>query len=265
MNKVIPLFAFSFLLIIPAVAMADDFETRRDTYIGLLSSFSLDPPSTVDSTQITVQLIGNPILPGEPDTIVQRDPTPVPPQGSSTGPIQTEMVQLELKSIGPITTSTGDWNIEVELVVPLPPLPPLTGFMTITKDHPNGGVFSSQIPITPKFTFTKTDGSQEVERTYDALLDIQGQPWEHLPCPNSFFPLGPVTWAISTTSTFLISGTLNLEPILPDDQCIVGGKALQIEQTSLILAGAQSFSWMIPVTLSILGIGLFVYRKSENS
>ena len=43
---------------------------------------------------------------------------------------------------------------------------------------------------------------------------------------------------------------------------VVGGKIIPIDSTSLILAGAQSFSWMIPVTLSILGIGLFVvYRK----
>jgi len=33
----------------------------------------------------------------------------------------------------------------------------------------------------------------------------------------------------------------------------------------LLVAGAQSFSWMIPVVLSAIGIGLFVLRKSENS
>jgi len=46
----------------------------------------------------------------------------------------------------------------------------------------------------------------------------------------------------------------------------VGGEIIPIETTSLLLAGAQSFSWMIPVVLSVLGIGLFaVSRKSENS
>jgi len=44
----------------------------------------------------------------------------------------------------------------------------------------------------------------------------------------------------------------------------VGGEFLPIETTSLLLAGAQSFSWMIPVVLSVLGIGLFVVsRKSD--
>jgi hypothetical protein len=53
-----------------------------------------------------------------------------------------------------------------------------------------------------------------------------------------------------------------VEILLP---LVVGGDLLPIESTSLVLAGAQSFSWMIPVILSVLGIGLFVFRKSENS
>ena len=45
---------------------------------------------------------------------------------------------------------------------------------------------------------------------------------------------------------------------------VIGGEIIPIETTSLILAGAQSFSWMIPVLLSGIGIGLFVVsRKSE--
>ena len=50
----------------------------------------------------------------------------------------------------------------------------------------------------------------------------------------------------------------------PDDSSVIGGEIIPIETTSLILAGAQTFSWMIPVVLSVLGIGLFVVsRKSE--
>jgi len=46
----------------------------------------------------------------------------------------------------------------------------------------------------------------------------------------------------------------------------VGGSIIPIESTSLILSGAQTFSWMIPVVVSGIGIGLFVVsRKSENS
>jgi len=47
---------------------------------------------------------------------------------------------------------------------------------------------------------------------------------------------------------------------------VIGGEIISIETTSLLLASAQSSSWMIPVVLSVLGIGLFVVsRKSENS
>jgi len=54
--------------------------------------------------------------------------------------------------------------------------------------------------------------------------------------------------------------------LMPMMEKIIGGEIIPIESTSLILAGAQSFSWMIPVVLSVLGIGLFVVsRKSENS
>ena len=47
---------------------------------------------------------------------------------------------------------------------------------------------------------------------------------------------------------------------------VVGGEIIPIETTSLLLASAQSFSWMIPVLVAGIGIGLFVVsRKSENS
>jgi len=52
-----------------------------------------------------------------------------------------------------------------------------------------------------------------------------------------------------------------------DEVCFpttVGGKTLSLDSTSLLVSGASSSAWMIPVVLSILGIGLFVVsRKSE--
>ena len=43
--------------------------------------------------------------------------------------------------------------------------------------------------------------------------------------------------------------------------CYVGGEIIPIEITSLILAGAQSFSWMIPLVFSGLGIGLVFLKR----
>jgi len=45
------------------------------------------------------------------------------------------------------------------------------------------------------------------------------------------------------------------------DDSLIGGEIIPIESTSLILAGAQTFSWMIPVVLSIIGIGLVFVRR----
>jgi len=63
---------------------------------------------------------------------------------------------------------------------------------------------------------------------------------------------------IGTSATYELE--INLVPETP----VVGGEFLSIDTTALLLAGAQSFSWMIPVILSGIGIGLFVVsRKSE--
>jgi sugar lactone lactonase YvrE len=52
----------------------------------------------------------------------------------------------------------------------------------------------------------------------------------------------------------------------PVQKDVVGGEFLQIETTSLLLTGTQSFSWMIPLVLSGIGIGLLVVSsKFKNS
>lgn len=48
-------------------------------------------------------------------------------------------------------------------------------------------------------------------------------------------------------------------------EILVGGTLISIESTSLIISGTQKFSWMIPVILTGLGIGLFVFAKSEST
>ena len=75
-------------------------------------------------------------------------------------------------------------------------------------------------------------------------------------------------WTIATDGTMTLIGNGDRSvtdlDFLPCP--VVGGEFLSIDSTSLILAGAQSFSWMIPLILSGIGIGLFVVsRKSENS
>ena len=54
-----------------------------------------------------------------------------------------------------------------------------------------------------------------------------------------------------------------------EGECIdinVGGELIPIDATTLILAGTQiTASWMIPVIVSAVGIGLVFVRKSKNS
>jgi len=58
-------------------------------------------------------------------------------------------------------------------------------------------------------------------------------------------------------------GTLNPIPAcFPDGPAVVGGKIIPIEATSLILAGTQTtVSWLIPVTVSAIGIAIVIARK----
>ena len=42
---------------------------------------------------------------------------------------------------------------------------------------------------------------------------------------------------------------------------VVGGKSIQIESIPLLVAGVKSFSWMIPVVISVVGIGLVLTKK----
>ena len=44
----------------------------------------------------------------------------------------------------------------------------------------------------------------------------------------------------------------------------VGGEMLSIDSASLLLAGIQSTTWLIPVILSIVGIGVFVISKKSE-
>jgi len=82
-----------------------------------------------------------------------------------------------------------------------------------------------------------------------------------LPWSTTSLPPGNV-WSQSTSSDMWFQLTGDIIIVNGD----VGGEIIPIETTSLLLAGAQTFSWMIPVILSAIGIGLFVVsRKPENS
>ncbi len=70
------------------------------------------------------------------------------------------------------------------------------------------------------------------------------------------------------TQTYTITGRdggkiLVIQELWFNEPLVVGGEFLPLETTALLLAGAQSFSWMIPVVLSGIGIGLFVISRKS--
>jgi len=76
----------------------------------------------------------------------------------------------------------------------------------------------------------------------------------------------PVAVTLDDAETWFVIPDGELNIVLTGHRAVVGGELLSIDTTSLLVAGAQSFSWMIPVVLSVIGIGLFVVsRNSENS
>jgi len=116
--------------------------------------------------------------------------------------------------------------------------------------------------------------SSTVFLVQDATTDIE---WDQTVMGNTiwFVAADPVTDRLDPNEEFFvnIAFTCDIPSIDFDalwsmdvngDDEVVGGSLLPIDSTALVLAGAQSFSWMIPVVLSVLGIGLFVVsRKSE--
>jgi hypothetical protein len=131
------------------------------------------------------------------------------------------------------------------------------------------------------YTLDKGDGSAtsiaswQSEITDDDCLtnafdfDNFGTLWASLNCDsgNYLVTVDKITAQITfveETVDFLDGIAFTGGPDIPGVQ--VGGTLIPIDSVSLILSGAQlTVSWMIPVIVSALGIGLVFVRKSENS
>ena len=60
------------------------------------------------------------------------------------------------------------------------------------------------------------------------------------------------TWELTATGVTCISGSC-----LPQ---VIGGKLLPLDTTALLLAGAQmNAAWIVPLALSVIGIGVGIY------
>lgn len=149
---------------------ADFFEPGSDPFTG------------------TVQLRGEPLSDPAPfdlaptDTVIERIAPPLPP-GPFGDTVPIEIVALNLVSVEPITVTVRGccpdlWNVRVTL----PHGPVLPGSMTVTKTHANGGTFTAEFLVQPRFTFRRQ--SDGLERVFDApheTLNGSGE-WTPPPC-----------------------------------------------------------------------------------
>lgn len=114
----------------------------------------------------TVVLGGQPIAStgplGPTDTIVKRNSNAILPTPGSSTTVPIEIIALSLVSVNPITVTynggqTPDqWSVRACLAQTAPQQ---VGTMTIRTNTcvcPEGGTFTSTLPVLPKFTFTRT-------------------------------------------------------------------------------------------------------------
>ncbi len=143
------------------------------------------------------------------------------------------------------------------------------GVLGLWIDYNQNGQFENDIGSPERLIvggFFQNPGTVSFDRTVpcDAIVGDTYMRWRF----SLDFPFGPTGFA---SDGEVEDYKITILPSPPSSTCppppaTVGGEMLPLDTTSLLLAGAQTFSWMIPVVLSVLGIGLFVVsRKSENS
>lgn len=159
------------------------------------------------------------------DTIIERKADIILPPPPSSDTIPIEIVALQLVSCQPIVVNLNDgsqqqWNVQVGLSPNMPPL----GQMTITRANENGGTFDAQLPVQPRFVFTRiTAIDLGYEPTEDAVefdatvfeFSAHDVPWTVCPGTTAGFCPEPVAFGAENGWMNLIP----LPPALPNDTC----------------------------------------------
>jgi len=213
---------------------------------------------------------------GNADTIVKRlDGASVPNiPGSDT--IDIELVALQLVSVQPIDLGAG-LDLHYFTLQSIHGGPASTGMMEITFVSSDGGTFDSFFDVFFDIRIGALDGP--IIFSDVVTLESFDVPWFHRPGPDAllikgvnhllspamdssedFFPIGIFSLTNQEDPPTILRVSVAQQTITQQPK-VVGGELIPIETTSLLLAGAQTFSWMIPLVLSVIGIGLFVVRR----
>jgi len=74
----------------------------------------------------------------------------------------------------------------------------------------------------------------------------------------------PIVLATDSSGNVFVTGALSDNAFKIAKDVPVGGTYIPIDNSVLILAGAQSISmWMIPVVIAGIGIGVFVIKRRK--
>jgi len=235
-NKLIPLFAFSILLLVPA---------SQNAFAELITfEFEIEVTDVFEVGVITFPV---------PDVEIGDIIT-----GSYT--FDSEAIGIPFSSVTAYPFEEVRVNVDGLIMIGVPPLDPAQdgifvgdapGFYNLNEDlfsDDRGGHFffvledfddtvfaDESLPLIPpnldEFEFNDVDlAIAEVPQVQFGFLGIDGK---------------------------LISLTLQQQ---------IGGDILPIDTLALLLLGFQSTTWLLPVVLSVIGIGIFVVsRKSKNS
>jgi len=232
LNKLLPLIAFSILLLVP---------------LGAQNAFAVDiGPNNGQSGKVSIAF-ESPIGTSNGWDIVSEgeithDPNAGPWEKILFGNTNTPYpkVLIEQILVGSTSEPFSDWH---ETIV--------DGTCDVWSS--NAIFFGQNLPPNTDISATFSLDRKTVDWTFDPPIPAghQFSLFKFFDCDLS---VGPETGNI----------IIHEYPTVPTIEALIGGEIIPIEATSLLLAGAQSFSWMIPVVLSGIGIGLFVVgRKNE--
>jgi len=234
MNKLIPLLAFSILLLVPVSQSAFAAEVIFDT-TGILEPQTLSISYIESGVTMTAT--------GTADDI----PTNVVQTVSGVGVVAPGDSSFSIDDTGPDETLFLTFDQEVRILE--------ITFSEVGEDSANDdytllidGVeirtISVANPGMSSFTDHLTLDLDDATRTGTVFGIATG-----FPASGGFDEFKIVEVIIETLEN--------------EQNQVIGGEIIPIEQTSLLLAGAQSFSWMIPLVISSIGIGIFVVSRKS--
>lgn len=141
----------------------------------------------------------NPNGMGGIDTIVRRTQKTVALAIGDTDRVNLLIKGLSLISTGPTSVSCASGSVSYDVSAHLSAYGQAVGFMDITRDDDDGGAFSSELFVTPKFYFYPTAGGPAIELdcgdpAVDCGIEEQlhfassGTPWTLVGGPGGYDP-----------------------------------------------------------------------------